>query len=332
MSYISLPPILDYIGRSAFYKCGTNELAKDKDTGSDVLVIPSSVTYIGDFAFYSCVYTEKASISEEEYYNHYGIDSVVIGGNVEYIGANAFWGCASLVKLELGGTASIGDKAFYKCEQLAEIDFGTRLTHIGDKAFYNCVSLADVSLPETLSEIGNYAFYKCEALKTLTLGSAERIGKYAFFGNYSLERVILPTSLEFIGRQAFRNCHALTAVILSAEIGEIEQHAFYGSKNLTFYLEGEATPDTWHKRWNSSYRPIVAGCVLSEDKTYVIYTVKSDIENLNSTNSVSDPVREGYSFVGWGTSATSTSPSHTSSDISDAENGKKLYAIWAEAE
>lgn len=337
LKLFALPSMLTYIGRSAFYKCGSGPLAIEADTDTDVLVIPAGVTYIGDFAFYSCVYTEKASISEEEYYNHYGVDTVILGANVEYLGANAFWGCSSITRVELGGTKTVGDRAFYQCEKLSEVHFGTRLEHIGERAFYKCASLGAAYLPETVVKIGNYAFYKCEALQYATLGSAEHIGSYAFFGNISLEHLSLPASLDFIGKQAFRNCKKLTAVNLSSEIGEIQQHAFYGIPSLTLYLEGDTVPSGWHRQWNSSYRPVVTGCVLSEDKSYVMYFVKSDIINLNSSNSISDPVRradypliEKYTFVGWGTSATATTPSHTSSDVSEAENGRRLYAIWAE--
>lgn len=337
LKLFALPPMLTHIGRSAFYKCGSNAYAKDTDTESDVLLIPENVTYIGDYAFYSCVYTEKASISEEEYFNHYGIDKIIIGANVETIGANAFWGCSSVVEAQLGGTKSIGEKAFYQCEKLQVVNFGTRLEYIGEKAFYKCANLGAAYMPDTIKKIDNYAFYKCEALQYLHLGTAEQIGNYAFFGNYSLEHLSIPASVDVIGKQAFRNCKKLTAVNLHADIGEIQQHAFYGNPSLTLYVEGETVPDGWHKQWNSSYRPVVMGCVLSEDKAYVLYFTKSDIKNLNSSNTLSDPIRrvdypmiEEHTFVGWGTSATATTPTHTSSDVSEAENGRKLYAIWAD--
>lgn len=324
----TLPPMLTYIGRSAFYKCGSGAAATEGDTENDVLTIPSGVTYIGDYAFYSCVYSEKASISEEEYYNYYGIDMLVLGESVEYLGANAFSGCSSLTLVYLGGTVTLGEKAFYKCERLFEVHFGTRLADIGEKAFYKCTLLGAAYLPDTVKTVGSYAFYRCESLQYLTLGSVESIGSYAFFGNTSLEKLSLPTSVDFIGKQAFRNCRKLKSVVLPTGIDEIQQHAFYGTSELTVYVEGDAIPTTWHKQWNSSYRPVITGCVLSEDKTYVLYVIKTDIINLNSSNAVSDPARDNYAFEGWGTSATATVPSHTSANISEAANGTRLYAIW----
>ena len=57
---------------------------------------------------------------------------------------------------------------------------------------------------------------------------------------------------------------------------------------------------------------------------------KGTITNLNSSNTLSDPIREGYTFVGWGNSSTTEVPSFTSENLSEAEAGKKLYAIWIE--
>lgn len=330
LQLLSLPPMLTRIGRSAFYKCATSSYIKDGDTDSDILRIPADVEYIGDYAFYSCGYSEHAPIGDEDYYNVYGIDTVVFGGSVKYIGANAFYGFVSLKSIELGGTEQIGDKAFANCDSLTTVDFGYALKTIGNKAFYKCSDLKNVILPDTLIEIGSYAFYRCESIETVELGSVSTIGSFAFYGNVELKDIVIPTTVTFIGKQAFRNCKSLTSVILSSSIETVEQHAFYGCSDLTVYVDFDKAPAQWHKYWNSSYRPVVYGCVLSEDASYVIYVQKGTISNLTSNTTLSDPIREGYTFVGWGNSATAETPSYTSANLSEADNGRKLYAIWAE--
>lgn len=327
---LDLPPMLTYIGRSAFYKCGSSASIMMNDTDSDVLTIPSDVTYIGDYAFYNCGYSERASIEDEDEFDNYGIDTVILRDKVEYIGANAFYNFSSLSEINLGGTKVIGEKAFYKCELLKTVNFGNALTEIGDKAFYKCAALEEVKLPATLTEIGNYAFYKCESLSSLDLGGTVSIGTHAFYGDSALTKLILPESVEFIGKQAFRNCKGITSVLLSAEIDTVEQHAFYGCASMTVYADFDKNPEGWHKYWNSSYRPVVYGCEFSEDRLYVIYVEKGTVSNINSNNQLSDPMREGYTFVGWGNSATTDAPSYNSTNLSEAENGRKLYAIWAE--
>jgi uncharacterized repeat protein (TIGR02543 family) len=322
--------MLTYIGRSAFYKCGSSAAVTLTDTESDVLVLPADVKYIGDYAFYHCGYSESASIEEEQYFNTFGIDSIIFGSSVEYIGANAFYGFVSLKEIDLGSTKHIGEKAFYKCESLKKVNFGDSLITIGDKAFYRCIALEEAKLPSTVTEIGNYAFYRCEGLKSVELDSAEIIGNFAFYGDSGITSIIIPESVKFIGKQAFRNCNGLTSLILSSSIETVDQHAFYGCSALTVYADFTAVPEGWHKYWNSSYRPVVYGCVLSEDKTYIIYVEKGNIANLNSSNTLSAPIRDGYTFVGWGNSSTTDVPAFTVANLSEAEQGKKLYAIWDE--
>ncbi len=325
-----LPNMLTYIGRSAFYKCGSNATITLDDTDSDELRIPSDVTYIGDFAFYGCGYSEQASLEEEEYFNYYGIDKVVLSANVKYVGASAFYGFVSLKEINLGGTETIGEKAFYNCENLKTVNFGTEIVTIGDKAFYKCAALEAVELPASVMEIGNYAFYRCEGLKTVDLGHPESIGSFAFYGDISLTTFIIPDSVFSIGKQAFRNCKALTSVAIPSSIQTVEQHVFYGCSELTIYANFSKVPEGWHKYWNSSYRPVVYGCTLSEDNSYVLSVDKGHIANLTSKTNISDPVREGYTFAGWGTSATATSPAFTSANLSEADRGVRLYAIWIE--
>ncbi len=329
-----LPPLLKSIGRSAFYKCGTTEAANIDDTDSDILIIPAGVEYIGDFAFYNCGYQETASIEEDAYVNYYGIDVIRFGNSALTIGKSAFQGFNSLRRIELGGTTLIGEKAFYKCISLKEIDFGTSLTSIGERAFYKCEALVSVSLPSSLTDIESYAFYKCEALTSVSLGGVQRIGTHAFYGNLKLNKLVLPESLESIGKQAFRNCKSLTSVVLGSNITSLDSHVFYGCSSLTLYVEGQKDAEGWADHWNSSYRPVVYGCVASEDKDYVIYltTAEGTVKNITSVSTLSDPLREGYVFMGWGSNSSSTTAAYDSSNLAEAENDRKLYAIWAEAE
>lgn len=332
LQLFSLPPMLTHIGRSAFYKCATASAVKDGDTETDILTIPADVEYIGDYAFYSCGYSERAPIGDEEYYNVFGIDVIVISGSVKYIGANAFYGFVSLKSVYLGNTEAIGEKAFANCDSLATVDFGKALKTIGNKAFYKCESLVSVVLPETTTEIGSYAFYRCESVETVELGGATYIGSFAFYGNSEVKEILIPSTVTFIGKQAFRNCKSLTSIILSDAIETVEQHAFYGCSELTIYVSFDKAPDGWHKYWNSSYRPVVYGCVLSEDASYVLYVQKGTISNLTSNTTLSDPIREGYTFVGWGNTSTTETPAYTSANLSAADDGRKLYAIWSEVQ
>ena len=334
LKLFTLPPLLKSIGRSAFYKCASSASLKDSDTEGDTFIIPDSVEYIGDFAFYSCSIEENIAGNME----YYGIDEIIVGAGVKSIGANAFYSVSSLKKLTLrGGVEAIGEKAFYKCVSLAEIDFGdleeNSLKTIGVKAFYKCESLTRVKLPNSVTTVSDYAFYKCITLGSADLGNGvTSIGNFAFYGDWEIKNIYLPTSLKSVGRQAFRNCDKLESVILSSGIEVMNKHAFYGCDNLTIYTELSSTPEGWEKHWNSSYRPVIWNCTLSEDKDYVISFEMKDngITNKNETNTLSAPVREGYSFGGWGTNSSTEVAEFTMETLPSAEVGRKVFAIWDE--
>ena len=327
-----LPASLKTIGRSAFYKCGSVYTDLDTDTAEDRFSIPDSVETIGDYAFYGCGQGIKGltgEISEAK-----GIDELVIGNGVKSIGNNAFYNFVSLKQVIIGnGVETIGEKAFSQCLLLEDVTFGSGLKKIGVKAFYKCGALKAVVLPSGLTEVENYAFYKCDDIQSLELGnSLTAIGEFAFYGCDELAALHLPETLQSIGKQAFRNCKALTSVILPATLTSVDAHAFYGCSSLTVYGEAAGPAEGWHAYWNSSYRPVVWNCALSEEKDYVISFEKKDgsVVNRNASNVIAAPMREGYTFLGWDTSSTATQPAYTADTVTEAPNDKKLFAIWAE--
>ena len=330
---ITLPPALRSIGRSAFYKCGTIYDEGDVDTNDDTLVIPDTVGFIGQYAFYGCgVKNTVTSIEGDTTTTIKGIDTIIIGSGVETIEAYSFYGFVSLKRVVIGnGVEKINEKAFYKCESLEEVVFGSSITEIGARAFYKCGSLKAVNLPDSVTRIAEYAFYKCGSVETISLGnSVTSIGNHAFYGNSSLTSVVFPTSLKSIGRQAFRGCTSLSSIVIPSTLTHIEKHAFYGCTSLTVYTEYNSAPDTFDKYWNSSYRPVVWGCTLSDAKDFVDSVTKGNgsVTNKNDSNTISIPYRAGYVFAGWATRPDATEPTHGVDGILAVKSGSVLYAIW----
>lgn len=333
LQLFSLPPVLRSIGRSAFYKCGSvdDENSPFVDGTDDTLVIPSAVTSIGDFAFYGCgLQTQNENLDTVTI----GIDILVISDSVQYIGESAFYNFVSLREVTIGnGVQTIGQKAFQKCTALEKVTFGTGLKTIGTKAFYKCGKLAGIQLPDNITHVGDYAFYNCEELRSVDLGDGvTHIGKFAFYACTNLTDLRLSTALEEIGKQAFRNCYSLTAVVLHKDIQVVQPHAFYGCNGLTIYTEYSAAGENWDKFWNSSYRPVVWDCTLSEGKDYVVSFTKgpTTIENKNASNTLSLPTREGYECIGWHTNAAATEAAYTLETVVDVMDGRRLYAVWVE--
>ena len=330
---ITLPPMLRSIGRSAFYKCGTVYDDGDADTNDDTLVIPTSVEFIGSYAFYGCgSRSTTTDINGNSITTVKGIDVIIMGDGVRVIEDNTFYGFVSLRRIVIGnGVEKIGAKAFYKCESLVDVVFGSSVVEIGSRAFYKCGSLKTVDIPDGVTHIAEYAFYKCISLEAVSLGNGViSIGNHAFYGNSSLKSVVFPTSLKSIDRQAFRGCESLSSIVIPSTLTHIEKHAFYGCTSLTIYTEYSSAPDTFAKYWNSSYRPVVWGCTLSEAKDCVLSVTKGSgsVTNKNDSNTLSSPYKEGFVFAGWATRSDATVPEYGADGILAVKNGSVLYAIW----
>ncbi len=337
LKLLTLPDGLTYIGRSAFYKALLGSVTNDTDT--DTLVIPDAVTYIGDYAFYgigtvNLLNTDENSdlpVAEDPC----GIDKIVIGDGVAYIGARAFYASNTLKEVVFGnGLTTLGERAFYNCKLLESITFpeDSVLQTISNNAFYGCVSLKALELPDSVKTVEKNAFYKCSGMTTLALGSVENIGQAAFYGCSGLTALHLPESVRLIDKQAFRNCAGLLGVALESDETIVEAHAFYGCANATIYASSAEAGENWKTSWNSTYCPIIWGCTLSEDGTYVYAVTKTErfVTQKDMSKTLTAPARDGYEFVGWAYAPEGVTADVSMEELLTVADGTTLYAVWAE--
>lgn len=329
---LTLPEGTEYVGRSAFYNCGYIVS----------LIVPGSVKTIGPYAFYGCalmggkVQYQKPAVDEngkQTLVTGTIEGKVVLSEGLESIGERAFQGCTYLAEVIIpNSVTSLGNRVFYKCQNLKNITLGSGITAINDYMFYKCEALETVTVSNQLESIGNYAFRGCVSLKEFDLKNVKSIGRYAFYGCSALTSVVMSDSLDSIGDYAFRGCNAVTAFMVPNSVANIGKHVFYGLNNTTLYCESEQIMPYWDSRANSSYRPVFWGCTLSEDNSYVISFVmnKETLVNAKAVNGISNPTRNGYTFVGWATEQGSTTVAYTSENVSEAANGTVLYAVWTE--
>ena len=154
--------------------------------------------------------------------------------NVSFIGERTFYGCSGLTNLNLPETlTTIGDRIFDGCSSLTSVTFPKSLNCFGDNCFQGWSGLTSLTLPDSLTTIKSYAFSGCSGLTSLTLPeSLTTIESFAFCDCAGLTSLTLPKSLTTIEGAAFYGCSSLTSVKLPENLSEIGERAFYGCSSL----------------------------------------------------------------------------------------------------
>lgn len=82
------------------------------------------------------------------------------------------------------------------------------VTTIGDYAFYGCENVTSVTLPDTVTQIGKLAFYGCKELRTLTVpDSVLTVEDYAF-AKAGLQSIVFRGSAPVLGAGIFAGLNA----------------------------------------------------------------------------------------------------------------------------
>ena len=167
------------------------------------------------------------------------LKSVVFGQNIKSIGNSAFYNCQQLESVTLNSNLeTLGSYAFEYCYKLATINLqDTKVTKIPRYCFYQS-GLTEINIPATITEIGYYAFRYCDSLVTVTVDAAT-IPENCF-EPYSSDKSKLTTinigkNVKSIGNYAFRNQIHVTSLNIDPEVSElaIGNYAFNNLDALT---------------------------------------------------------------------------------------------------
>ena len=191
------------------------------------LVIPNSVTSIGDWAFSGCS----------------GLTSVTIPNSVTSIGDTAFSGCSGLTSVHISDLEAWCSKInfanrysnplyyaghlYLNGEEIKDLVIPNSVTSIGNYAFFDCDDLISVTIPNSVTSIGGGAFSSCSGLTSVTIpNSVTSIGNSAFSVCSGLTSVTIPNSVTSIGPSAFSYCKGLTSVTIPNSVTSIGGGAF----------------------------------------------------------------------------------------------------------
>ncbi len=116
------------------------------------------------------------------------------------------------------GVTTIGNNAFYECEDLTSVDIPNSVKSIGVRAFNSCEGLTSVTIPNSVTSIGEFAFYYCKGLTSVTIpDSVTSIEKSLFYNCTGLKSVTISSSVTSIGQTAFCWCSGLKKIKILAE-------------------------------------------------------------------------------------------------------------------
>ena len=151
------------------------------------------------------------------------------------IGNSAFYYCDNLTSITISeGVTSIGNSAFQLCSNLTSVSLPSTLTSIGNSAFQSCSSLTEIEIPEEVTSIGERAFRYCDNLTSITIPEGVTlIGNNAFQLCSNLTSVSLPSTLTSIGENAFESCSSLTTITIPKGVTSIGDGAFRDCTGLT---------------------------------------------------------------------------------------------------
>ena len=140
----------------------------------------------------------------------------------------------------------IGQKAFYFCLQLEQVNIPNDTVSIGSTAFCGCKKLSKIHIPPKVSDIGFLAFRMCESLTTITVDEFNQ--HYSSDGHnlYNKEKntIILfaigqittefsiPDTVTIIGEYSFEDAENLISIKMPNTVTTIETSAFDGCKKL----------------------------------------------------------------------------------------------------
>lgn len=253
------------------------------------------------------------------------LTEVTLPNTVDEIGYQAFFKCSNLTKVIIPeGVTKIGQAAFYGCSQLTSITIPSTITNM-DTAFSGNTALSHVTLTNGISKISSNAFERCTGLTEVEIpASVDQICPFAFNGCTNLKRVLLEKNIKTINVNAFKDCTNLSDVKYNGYKTDWDKVTVNTTGNdtltskvqylcdINFDLDGGTVngSNTVDKQTVYSNEKLGTAKCYPNDQPFVVPT---------------DPVREGYTFLGWYTQAEGgtkyTFTEAVSSNIT-------LYAHW----
>lgn len=208
----------------------------------------------------------------------------IVDSNTMIIGDYAFYRCLNLATINFPIASSVGNYSFYGCSELTSADFQL-VTYLGNYAFDSCSKLANANFPALSGSVSARSFYYCSALTTAKFPLAKAVSSYAFGRCANLTNIECPNA-GYIDNMGFYGCESLTKMNLPS-VKYINTNAFYNCYNLVT-IDTSALTDFIEK--NAFLNCYALTTLVLRDATMV--PVLKDVSALLST-----PIADGTGYI-----------------------------------
>ena len=267
------------------------------------ITIPNSVTSIGSNAFRNCS----------------GLISVTIGSGVTSIEGGAFSGCRILISVTIPeSVTSIGGYAFENCSRLTSITIPNSVTSIGGYAFRDCSGLTSVTLGNSVTSIGYRAFYSCNKIQEVTAYMPTPLDAKDCGINPAAATLYVPAeSLDIYSNtlwwEDFKEIRAIDAdyVVTFFDWDDtVLARVAVAAGEAATAPEAPVREGYTFIGWDKDFSCVIEDMTVTAQYQINRYQVRfyDWDDTLLKTDSVdyqaaatapADPVREGYTFIGW---------------------------------
>ena len=215
----------------------------------------------------------------------------------------------------------------------AEYD-GYKVSTIGTDAFSGA-GLERVTIEEGITTLQEYAFRSNTKLVEVNLPrTLKTIGDAAFINCSKLEQLIIPRSVTKIGMGLVQRCTELKEVVIFKEATTIGGSMFYLTPSAVIYCEDESTALAYAKKYSFNYSIITENYNITYNENAGTDTITNMPSTQNKVKydtidlSSNIPVRAGYEFLGWATTASSEEIEYLPGDAYRTDSNLDLYAVW----